>query len=222
MSRITTQKLREILKVYFIMGSNNCLEEPETTLTQAIDGGITCFQFREKGKGALTGLDKYELAEKLLYICRKANVPFIVNDDIDLAISIQADGVHIGQEDENAQTVKEKIGNKIILGISVHNLSEAEMAIKAGADYFGVGPIYPTSTKADIRSVQGVKILQELRANGITIPIVGIGGITANNAYEVIEAGADGVSVISAISKHKDPKLATSLLKENVFSTIKI
>ena len=107
------------------------------------------------------------MAEELQFICKEANIPFIVNDDIELALSINADGVHIGQDDEPAQHVREKLKNKI-LGISVHNIQEARQEIKNGADYFGVGPIYPTKTKEDANKVQGLTIITELRASGIT------------------------------------------------------
>ncbi|WP_071395174.1 thiamine phosphate synthase [Bacillus tuaregi] len=204
--------LRKALSLYFIMGSGNTRRRASVVLEEAIQGGVSCFQFREKGTGALVGAQKYALAEELQFICHKAGVPFIVNDDIELAMAIHADGVHIGQEDEPVQLVREKIGDKI-LGVSVHNIVEANLALQEGADYFGVGPIYPTNSKDDAKAVQGVKIIRELREAGYTIPIVGIGGITANNAGEVIRAGADGVSVISAISLQSCPKSAAEKLK---------
>ncbi|WP_375162392.1 thiamine phosphate synthase [Bacillus sp. V3B] len=215
---MSVNELRDALKVYFIMGSSNCQNKPSEVLSEAIVGGITCFQFREKSKDTLSGKEKYALAEELQFLCRQAKIPFIVNDDIDLALAINADGVHIGQEDEPALMVKEKIKDKI-LGVSVHNFEEATMAMKAGADYFGVGPIFPTKTKADAKEVQGVKIIQELRAKGMMIPIVGIGGITSKNAAIVIEGGADGVSVISAISQDENPQKAAATLKEKVMLT---
>lgn len=210
------QKLKNALKVYFIMGSTNCNGRcPKEVLSAAIKGGITMFQFREKGDGALTGQEKYALAEELQFICKEADIPFIVNDDIELALSINADGVHIGQDDEPAQHVREKLKNKI-LGISVHNIQEARQEIKNGADYFGVGPIYSTKTKEDANKVQGLTIITELRASGITTPIVGIGGITADKAASVIDAGADGVSIITAISHADDIEIASRRLKESV------
>jgi len=108
-----------------------------------------------------------------------------------------------------------KIGDKI-LGVSAHNLEEAKRAIEQGADYLGVGPIFSTKTKTDAKEAQGVEILRHLRAHGITIPIVGIGGITVDNAKEVIRAGADGVSVISAISLANSPKESAKQLAKAV------
>ncbi|KAA9025713.1 thiamine phosphate synthase [Niallia endozanthoxylica] len=208
-------RLRNALALYFIMGSLNTKRRPSEVLTEAIRGGVTCFQFREKGRGSLVGEEKYTLAEELQFICQKAEVPFIVNDDIDLALAINADGVHIGQEDEPVNLVREKIGSKI-LGVSVHNSTEANSGLRMGADYFGVGPIYPTQSKDDANQVQGVKIIQELRSKGFTIPIVGIGGITANNGGDVIKAGADGISVISAISLDANPEAAAANLKVSI------
>lgn len=207
--------LRERLKVYFIMGSVNCRNRPAEVLREAIAGGITIFQYREKGAGALEGKNKLELAKELRAICLENNVPFIVNDDIDLALTVDADGVHVGQEDESAASVRTKIGDKI-LGVSVHTLLEAEEAIKNGADYFGVGPIFPTNSKADAKPVRGVSFLHELRSNGYELPIVGIGGITAENASTVTEAGADGVSVISAITHARNISEETERLTSAV------
>jgi len=204
-----------MLKLYFIMGSPNCYKEPAEVLKEAIAGGITLFQFREKGNHALTGVEKVTLAKELQTICKKHDIPFIVNDDIDLAISLDADGVHIGQEDEPVAKVRSRIGDKI-LGVSVHTMEEAMSALEAGADYFGVGPIFPTKTKEDAKPVQGVQHIQHFREKGITIPIVGIGGITVENAMNVMEAGADGVSVITAISKASDIIKAAQSLRQQI------
>ena len=208
--------LSEALKVYFIMGSPNCLKEPAEVLKEAIAGGVTFFQYREKGENALTGDEKYELARKLQSICKEHHISFIVNDDIELAIRLDADGVHIGQEDEPVKVVRERIGHNKIIGVSVHTPEEAETALQSGADYFGIGPIYPTSTKDDVKPVRGTELIEILRQQGFTIPIVGIGGITSENAAPVIKAGADGVSVITAISHADSPLEAAKALKNNI------
>ncbi|MBT2679639.1 thiamine phosphate synthase [Bacillus sp. ISL-35] len=212
MARISPEKMKSLLKVYFIAGSTNCLQEPVKVVEEAIRGGITIFQYREKGEGCLFDSEKLELGKRLQKVCKENGIPFIVNDDIELALELDADGVHIGQEDEDAAQVREKIGDKI-LGVSVHNLEEAEKAKQSGADYFGVGPVFPTATKTDARAVQGTAMIEELKAFGI--PIVGIGGINADNAAAVMKAGADGVSVITAISHADDVKEATARLREN-------
>ncbi|WP_429695127.1 thiamine phosphate synthase [Bacillus pseudomycoides] len=211
MARINQQQMSKLLQVYFIMGSNNCQKDPLRVMKEALDGKVTLFQFREKGEGALTGKERVHFAKQLQAICKEYNVPFIVNDDVDLAIELDADGIHVGQDDEGITSVREKMGDKIV-GVSAHTIEEARFAIANGADYLGVGPIFPTSTKKDTKAVQGTKGLRYFREEGITIPIVGIGGITVKNAASVIEAGADGVSVISAISLADSPYESTSLL----------
>jgi thiamine-phosphate pyrophosphorylase len=213
MARISPEQMKNLLKLYFIAGSTNCFAEPVKVLEDAISGGITIFQYREKGEGCLNDFEKLELGKELQEVCRQSGIPFIVNDDLELALELDADGIHIGQEDEDAALVRGKIGNKI-LGVSVHTLEEAETAKLAGADYFGVGPIFPTATKKDTRPVQGTALLEQLKDFGI--PIVGIGGINADNAGAVMAAGADGVSVITAISQAGDVKEAAIRLKKIV------
>ncbi|WP_044642825.1 thiamine phosphate synthase [Risungbinella massiliensis] len=213
MARIDREMLRDFLKVYFIMGSNNCKGDPVRVLKEASLSGITIFQYREKGEGALQGDQKDRFAKQLQSICAEKSIPFIVNDDIELALLIQADGVHIGQEDEPVEQVRKRIGDKI-LGVSVHSLEQARSAIQSGADYLGLGPIFPTSTKEDAKEVQGVTLIKKLRKEGIRIPIVGIGGITPENAGSIIKAGADGVAVITAISHANSVGQATRNLKQ--------
>ncbi|MGV2940204.1 thiamine phosphate synthase [Mesobacillus sp. LC4] len=213
MARISPEQMRSMLKLYFIAGSTNCFKDPVKVLEEAIRGGITIFQYREKGEGCLEKIEKLELGKNLQRLCLDNGIPFIVNDDLELALELDADGVHIGQEDEDTAQVRGKIGNKI-LGVSVHNLEEAEKAKLAGADYFGVGPIFPTATKKDTRAVQGTVFLEQLKDFGV--PIVGIGGINADNTGAVMAAGADGVSVITAISQAEDVKEAAVRLKEKV------
>lgn len=213
--RIETKKMSKLLQVYFIMGSNNCTKDPLVVLKEALDGGVTLFQFREKGEGSLIGEDRVRFAKELQTLCKEYSVPFIVNDDVELAIELDADGVHVGQDDEGITSVREKMGDKII-GVSAHTIEEAHFAIENGADYLGVGPIFPTSTKKDTKAVQGTKGLAYFREQGITVPIVGIGGITIENTAAVIEAGADGVSVISAISLAESAYESTRKLVEEV------
>ncbi|MBP1932396.1 thiamine phosphate synthase [Ammoniphilus resinae] len=195
-----SEKVRAALRVYFIAGSQDCLQNPVDVLKQALAGGITMFQFREKGKAARTGEQKLELAKELQALCQSYGVPFIVNDDLELALALDADGVHVGQEDELASVVRERMGPDKILGVSAHTAQEARQAMADGADYIGVGPIFPTQSKADAKEVKGPEGIIEFRQSGIQLPIVGIGGITLDNAHLVMQAGADGVSVISAIT----------------------
>ncbi|MFP7231401.1 thiamine phosphate synthase [Bacillus subtilis] len=215
MTRISREMMKDLLSVYFIMGSNNTKADPVTVVQQALKGGATLFQFREKGGDALAGDKRIEFAKNVQEVCREAGVPFIVNDDVELALTLKADGVHIGQEDANAKEVRDAIGD-MILGISAHTMSEVKQAEVDGADYVGLGPIYPTETKKDTRAVQGVSLIEAVRRQGIGIPIVGIGGITIENAAPVIQAGADGVSMISAISQAEDPEGAARKFHEDI------
>ncbi|CAG9622582.1 thiamine phosphate synthase [Sutcliffiella rhizosphaerae] len=212
---------RDMLNVYFVMGTENCNgKDPSFVLQEAIRGGITLFQFREKGDTALQGQEKVSLAIKLRDICHQHKVPFIVNDDINLALEVNADGVHIGQEDDDFISVKRRLPAKSIIGVSCHTLEEAAKAIADGADYLGVGPMFFTTTKKDIHAVQGPKVIREIRDKGYTIPIVGIGGINNSNARKVLEHGADGIAVISAISMATYPSNAAFELKE-IHKTVK-
>ena len=201
MARIDPETVRAALKVYFIMGSVDCGgKDPAAILSDAVAGGITMFQYREKGIGALTGEDRLALARRLQQICRAHRIPFIVNDDLELALELDADGMHVGQEDEAAAVIRARIGSGKIVGVSAHTVEEARKAIQDGADYLGIGPIFPTRSKADAKEASGTRLIERLREMGLAVPIVGIGGITPHNAASVLQAGADGVSVISAIA----------------------
>ncbi|MFF3102709.1 thiamine phosphate synthase [Viridibacillus arvi] len=204
---------REQLQLYFIMGSQNVEEhDPLVVLEEALRGGITLFQFREKGENALTGEDKLNFAKACQALCKKYHIPFIVNDDVNLAIALDADGVHVGQDDANANAVREKIGLNKILGISTHSLTEVTAAINAGADYVGIGPVFATTSKPDANYPAGTTLIEQTAVTYPSLPIVGIGGITIDNCQTVIKAGADGVSLISAIATHEEPFVATRQL----------
>lgn len=201
-------QLKDWLRLYLVMGSTNCREnDPLTVLDAALKGGVSLFQYREKGGGAKSGQEKIVLGQSLMGRCRSYGVPFVVNDDVELALTLEADGLHIGQEDGPTSIIREKFAGKL-LGVSVHNVQEAEEAVKCGADYLGVGPMYFTSTKTDLHEVKGPDVIKEIRAAGITLPIVGIGGIDKERAASVVEAGADGVAVISSISQASCPTVA--------------
>ncbi|WP_110111968.1 thiamine phosphate synthase [Bacillus sp. CGMCC 1.16541] len=214
MGKVCKKEMSQLLRVYFIMGSNNCHQDPIEVVKQAISGGITLFQFREKGMDSLIGEEKILFAKELQKLCKQYHVPFIVNDDVELAIKLDADGVHIGQDDEQADVVRERIGTDKIVGVSTHTVEEVKKALADGADYVGIGPVFPTSTKEDAKGVQGTTLIEEIRKHDIDVPIVGIGGITEYNAPEVMRAGADGVSVITAISHAANPFECTKRLVE--------
>lgn len=195
------------------MGSTNA-GKPLSVLEEALKGGITCFQLREKGERALRGLEKKAFAKSCQRLCSKFGVPFIVNDDVDLALEINADGVHIGQDDAEARFVRKRIGSEKIMGVSVHTIEETEAAMSAGADYVGMGPVYPTMSKDDAKPVAGTAMIEAVAKMYSDLPIVGIGGITAMNAEPVFRAGANGISVISAIASSTNPEMAARQLKE--------
>lgn len=191
--------------IYFVMGSQNSgARDPLVVLEEALEGGITHFQLREKGEGSLTGSALNDFALCCQKLCQSYKVPFIVNDDIELASSIGADGVHVGQDDETAHQVRRLIGEHKLLGVSVHSVDEARAAIQAGADYIGMGPVFGTTSKADAKKPAGVKEIMAVKREFPQLPIVGIGGITPENADQVWKAGVAGVAVISAIASAKD------------------
>lgn len=201
---------RTLLSTYFIMGSNNVSRPPLEVLEEALKGGITLFQLREKGENALTGDSYIEFAKQCQALCKKYKVPFIVNDDFDLAVQLDADGVHVGQSDLNATIIRPQFEGKI-LGVSVHNLDEMENAIQAGVDYVGIGPVYATSSKADAIPPSGTTMIKKAADRFPEMPIVAIGGLQAEHTVEVIQAGADGLSIISAIASAEDATEATQL-----------
>lgn len=183
------------------MGTENTGDRhPLIVLEKALSGGISHFQLREKGHFALTGQELERFARDCQHLCRAYEVPFIINDNVELACEIDADGVHIGQEDENAYAVRRKIGKEKILGVSVHSVQEAAEAVSAGADYVGMGPVFPTSSKRDAKSPAGVAGILSVKSLYPQLPVIAIGGITPENAKLVWSAGAEGVAVISAIA----------------------
>lgn len=191
---------KELLKLYFICGTTTCLgKDLYTVVEDALKGGITLFQFREKGKGALEGKEKLELAIKLKNLCKKYNVPFIVNDDIELALEIDADGVHVGQDDLGVDEIRKLMPNKII-GLSIGNEEELKQSKVEYVDYVGVGPVYVTQSKDDAGSAIGYEGLELMRKLLPQIPLVSIGGIQTQHIKDVMKTNVDGVSIISAIS----------------------
>ena len=175
----------------------------------AIRGGVTVVQYREKNASTRQMIEE---ALALREMCRAHNVPFIVNDRVDVALAVDADGVHVGQEDMPAPFARKLIGRGKILGVSAENVAQARAAIADGADYIGASPIFATPTKPDAPSPIGVEGLQEL-AHACAIPIVAIGGLNVTNAGSMIRAGAAGVAVISAIMGAEDVERAARELR---------
>ena len=191
---------KELLKLYFICGTTTCLgKDLHTVVEDALKGGITLFQFREKGEGALEGSEKVELAIKLQDLCKKYNVPFIVNDDIELALEIDADGVHVGQDDLGVDEIRKLMPDKII-GLSIGNEEELKQSKVEYVDYVGVGPVYVTQSKDDAGGAIGYEGLELMRRFLPQMPLVAIGGIQTQHIKDVMKTNVDGVSIISAIS----------------------
>src|SRR5437660_5145376 len=177
-----------------------------------LDGGATVIQLRDKT--ASTRL-LVEEGLALRALTRERGALLIVNDRIDVALAVEADGAHVGQDDMPAQLARRLLGPERILGVSAANIGEAEEAVAGGADYLGVGPIFPSPGKADAGPATGVHLLTEL-AKRHTIPLIAIGGITAENATEVIQAGACGVAVITAVVYAEAITAASRLLRRAV------
>lgn len=177
----------------------------------AIDGGATFIQLREKN---LTSEERYPLAVELKKLCATAGIPFVLDDDVALARRVDADGVHVGQSDMVAQEVRRELGAAKILGVSASTVEEAVAAEAAGADYLGVGAVFPTSSKDDA-TVLTPEALTEI-CQAVTIPVVAIGGITAQNVATLRGTGIAGVAVISAIFAAPNITAATQALSQEV------
>ena len=165
----------------------------------AITGGAGVVQLRDKTAGSR---ELFEEARKLQEVTYHFRVPLIINDRLDVALAVQADGVHLGQEDLPLATARRVVGDRMLIGLSASTLEEGKSATQVGADYLGVGAIFSTPTKPDAK-VGGLELLRSLRPL-TSVPIIAIGGINLENVEEVIEAGADGVAVISALLAEAD------------------
>ena len=165
----------------------------------ALKGGVTCVQLREK---ELDQAEFLQEAKELCALCRRYGVPFIVNDNVDIAVACKADGIHVGQEDMAAGEVRRRAGEDMILGVSVHTAEEARQAVRDGADYLGLGAVFPTSTKTDVDQMPN----ETLRAicGAVEVPIVAIGGINRGNILRLAGSGVDGVALVSAIFSAED------------------
>ncbi len=182
---------------------------------ESLDGGATFVQLREKTLDDETFLQE---AKELQQLCREYGVPFVINDNVDIAIKMNADGVHVGQSDREAGDVRAKLGPDKIIGVSAGTVEEAILAEKRGADYLGVGAVFPTGSKDDAVDVP----FDTLKAicEAVSIPVVAIGGISCENVKELAGSGICGVAVISAIFARKDIKKAAQELKTAVAQTV--
>ncbi|QIB69731.1 thiamine phosphate synthase [Aminipila butyrica] len=176
---------------------------------EALKGGTTCLQLREKSMP-----DDEFLAEALEIkaLCHKFGVPFIINDHVQIALDSKADGIHVGQRDMNAQDVRSRIGENMLLGVSVSTVAHARAAEKSGADYLGVGAVFSTSTKADADAVS-LETVGEI-CHAVKIPVVAIGGIAKENLHQLTDLGLAGVALVSAIFAQPDIRVSCLALRE--------
>lgn len=175
----------------------------------ALKGGATCVQLREKELDDDAFLEE---AIQICQLCRRYGVPFFINDNVDIAIKCKADGVHVGQEDMEAAQVRRKVGDDMIIGVSVHSVEEALEAVKHGADCLGVGAMFSTSTKTDV-NVLPKEVLKDI-CEAVDIPVVAIGGIGKSNIAQLAGTGVDGVALVSAIFSADDIESECRLLRQ--------
>lgn len=176
-------------------------------IKEALENGVTCVQLREKNLDEASFIEE---AKKISVLCRQYNIPFIVNDNVNVAIASNADGIHIGQEDMGLKDVRKIVGENMIIGISAHTVEEAKFAQENGADYIGIGAVFETSTKNDVDVIPYEKV--KSICDAVDIPKVAIGGINAENILKLKGSGIDGVAVVSAIFGVKDIGKATKEL----------
>ena len=162
---------------------------------ESLSGGAKIIQLRDKRR---SGAELYAIAQEIRSLCTHHDARFIVNDRLDIALAVRADGVHLGQDDLPLSAARLLAPRPFIIGVSVGTVEEAVLAERDGADYLGVGPVYPTGTKTDAGPAVGPGLIRSIREE-VSIPIVAIGGITLSNAGDVLAAGADGIAVISAV-----------------------
>ena len=187
------------------LGNQTLLEQVQ----EALDGGATCIQLREKQLDDKTFLQEAIEIQKL---CKQYQVPFIVNDNVEIAKDMHADGIHVGQSDMEALDVRKALGNDVILGVSAQTVEQAKKAEAHGADYLGVGAVFPTGSKDDADDVSHETLKAICEA--VSIPVIAIGGITQDNVKDLAGSGIVGIAVISAIFAQKDITQATKDLKQ--------
>lgn len=207
--RFTKEEIKNSMLLYAVTDRAWLKENEDLTSVckSVLENGATFLQIREKDLDEGT----YEQeAEALKKLCAQYHIPFVVNDSVEIALDIDADGVHVGQSDIKGRDIRSMIGNEKILGISAGTVEEAIAAEKAGADYIGVGAVFGTSTKKNARNFT-VEKLKEI-SESVSIPVVAIGGIGASNIMELVESGVDGVAVVSAIFAAESPGEATAKL----------
>ncbi|WP_458403342.1 thiamine phosphate synthase [Methanobrevibacter sp.] len=201
------------LSLYLVTDNSDDEEKFLNTIEEAIKGGVSVVQIREKTADTL---DFYNLALKVKEITTKYNVPLIINDRVDVALAIDADGVHVGQSDMPCDVTRKLIGEDKVLGVSAATIEEAKKAQNDGADYLGTGAVFPTQTKDDAPKTTKEELKEIVES--VDIPVVAIGGITLENAHELTDTGIAGLSVVSAIMSSDNPKKSSEELL-NIFNS---
>ncbi|WP_144550084.1 thiamine phosphate synthase [Peribacillus simplex] len=197
------------LSLYLVTEESLALEELARIIAESVSGGVSIVQLREKNNSSLSF---YKKASALKQLLNELSIPLIINDRVDIALAVAADGIHIGQDDLPLPVVKQMVPEDMIVGVSVSTLEEALEAERNGADYIGVGSVFPTKTKQDA-TLMAIGDLEEI-CRSVSIPAVAIGGITADNISTLSDSGLSGTAVISAIMNADSPKRASeSLLK---------
>lgn len=197
-----------------ITDRNQCKRPLLKTIESALKGGVKTVQLREKG---LATRDLYSLACELRKITSDFKANFIVNDRVDIALAVEADGVHLGWQSLPFPVVRRLVGSERLIGVSTHNRQEALQAQSGGADYVTFGPVFDTPSKAGLLNPTGVEEIQRLKKE-IHIPIVALGGINERNVEAVLDEGTDGIAVISSIMQSDDPEKAARCLCNKIVS----
>lgn len=201
------------LSLYLVTDRSLCLNRSlEYLVKEAVEGGVSMVQIREKD---CSSLEFYELAMRIKKLLVPYQIPLIINDRVDIALAIDADGLHIGQSDLPYSLARKLFGKDKIIGLSIENLNQAKEANALDVDYIGLSPVFYTDTKNDIAPALGLDGIKEI-AKISKHRMVGIGGINTSNAIDILSSGAEGIAVVSAILSHDDPKKAALELKKCV------
>lgn len=208
---MTQTIIKSMLRCYLVAGTQDFRYLPDyqispqtallTRLELALRSGISCYQFREKERFSLTDPKAIAaLARECQLLCQQYHVPFLINNDVKLALALNADGIHVGQSDRSITHLVHETQGKMIIGLSVSTLAQAQVHNdNINVHYYGCGPVFATQSKSDAVAAVGMNFIQTLRQNGITKPIVAIGGIKPEHAPTLRQLGADGVAVVSTI-----------------------
>jgi thiamine-phosphate pyrophosphorylase len=207
------QNLCPALELYVILDESLVSSDRHELLESIIRGGADAIQYRAK---ELSKRQYYENVITLLPITRRSGVPLFVNDHLDIALAVSADGIHLGQNDLPCSAARSLIPRQMLLGVSSHSLEEASNAVNEDADYVAIGSVFPTTTKENPEAIVGTEMIAAVKEITGDTPLIAIGGIHARNVASVVRAGADGIAVASAVLRAEDPYRAVKELKERI------